>query len=79
MIKMLKTKLYDIKLTEQNEKIAREKAGIIKDTSPVLFGGEDEAAYAVISYQTAYLKTYFPVEFLAALLTSSFACFFVRL
>ncbi len=31
------------------EKIAAEKAGIIKDTRPVLFGGEDESAYAVIS------------------------------
>ncbi|MBP3583383.1 MAG: bifunctional folylpolyglutamate synthase/dihydrofolate synthase [Clostridia bacterium] len=30
------------------EKIAREKAGIIKDTSPVLYGGRDEAAYCVI-------------------------------
>ena len=30
------------------EKIAAEKAGIIKDTRPVLFGGDDEAAYAVI-------------------------------
>lgn len=28
------------------------------------------AAYAVVSYQTAYLKYYYPVEFMAALLTS---------
>jgi len=28
------------------------------------------AAYALIAYQTAYLKAHFPVEFLAALLTS---------
>ena len=31
------------------EKIAYEKAGIIKDYAPVLFGGEDEAALRVIS------------------------------
>ena len=31
------------------EKIAAEKAGIIKEGCPVLFGGEDESAYAVIS------------------------------
>jgi len=31
------------------EKIATEKAGIIKDKSPVLFGGEDEGAKRVIS------------------------------
>lgn len=30
------------------EKIAHEKAGIIKDKAPVLFGGSDEAAYEVI-------------------------------
>ncbi len=30
------------------EEIAAEKAGIIKDTAPVLFGGADEGAYAVI-------------------------------
>ncbi len=30
------------------EKIAEEKAGIIKDSSPVLFGGEDRTAKAVI-------------------------------
>ncbi|MBP3925825.1 MAG: DNA polymerase III subunit alpha, partial [Clostridium sp.] len=28
------------------------------------------AAYAVVSYQTAYLKYYYPVEFMAALMTS---------
>lgn len=31
------------------EKIASEKAGIIKDGSPVLFGGDSDAAFAVIS------------------------------
>jgi len=28
------------------------------------------AAYALVAYQTAYLKTHYPVEFMAALLTS---------
>jgi len=28
------------------------------------------AAYALLAYQTAYLKTHYPVEFMAALLTS---------
>jgi len=27
-------------------------------------------AYALLAYQTAYLKTHYPVEFMAALLTS---------
>lgn len=34
------------------------------------FNRSHAAAYATIAYQTAYLKTYFPVEFMAALLTS---------
>ena len=34
------------------------------------FNKSHSAAYALIAYQTAFLKTHFPVEFLAALLTS---------
>jgi len=34
------------------------------------FNKSHSAAYAVISYQTAYLKAYYPVEYMAALLTS---------
>jgi len=34
------------------------------------FNRAHAACYAMISYQTAYLKTYFPSEFMAALLTS---------
>ncbi len=34
------------------------------------FNKSHSTAYAVISYQTAYLKTHFPTEFMAALLTS---------
>jgi DNA polymerase-3 subunit alpha len=34
------------------------------------FNKSHSAAYALIAYQTAYLKAHFPVEFLAALLTS---------
>lgn len=36
-------------LGDTTEKIATEKAGIIKDCAPVLFGGEDEGALSVIS------------------------------
>ena len=44
------------------EKIALEKAGIIKDSAPLLFGGEDEGAKAVISEAAAERgsKIYFP-------------------
>ncbi|MFZ5568911.1 MAG: DNA polymerase III subunit alpha [Thermodesulfobacteriota bacterium] len=34
------------------------------------FNKSHSAAYALIAYQTAFLKTHFPVEFMAALLTS---------
>lgn len=34
------------------------------------FNKSHSAAYALLTYQTAYLKAYYPVEFMAALLTS---------
>jgi DNA polymerase III subunit alpha len=34
------------------------------------FNKSHSAAYALVSYQTAYLKSHYPVEFMAALLTS---------
>ena len=34
------------------------------------FNKSHAAAYGVVSYQTAYLKAYYPVEFMAALITS---------
>jgi DNA polymerase-3 subunit alpha len=34
------------------------------------FNKSHSAAYGVITYQTAFLKTYFPVEFMAALMTT---------
>lgn len=40
------------------------------DFAKYAFNKSHAAAYAVICYQTAYLKTYYPVEFMAALLTS---------
>ena len=40
------------------------------DFAKYAFNKSHAAAYAVVSYQTAYLKYYFPVQFMAALLTS---------
>ena len=34
------------------------------------FNKSHAAAYAVLSYQTAYLKTYYPAEFMAAMIFS---------
>ena len=40
------------------------------DFAKYAFNKSHAAAYAVVAYQTAYLKYYYPVEFMAALLTS---------
>jgi DNA polymerase III subunit alpha len=37
------------------------------------FNKSHSAAYALVAYQTAYLKTHYPVEFMSALLTSEIA------
>lgn len=40
------------------------------DFAKYAFNKSHAAAYAVVAYQTAWLKTYYPVEFMAALMTS---------
>ena len=56
-------------------KIAKEKAEHIFDLMAYFagygFNKSHSAAYALISYQTAYLKAHYPVEFWAALLTNA--------
>ena len=42
----------------------------IIDFAKYAFNKSHAAAYAVVSYQTAWLKYYFPVEYMAALMTS---------
>jgi DNA polymerase III subunit alpha len=55
-------------------KFSAEKAGHIFDLMAQFagygFNKSHSAAYALVAYHTAYLKTHFPVEFMAALLTS---------
>jgi DNA polymerase-3 subunit alpha len=52
----------------------KDKAGHIFDLMEQFagygFNKSHSAAYAIVAYNTAYLKTHFPVEFMAALLTS---------
>lgn len=51
-------------LGDTTEKIAAEKAGIIKDGAPVLFGGEDDGASDVIAKQAACVgSAYFRVDY----------------
>ncbi len=40
------------------------------DFAKYAFNKSHAAAYAVVSYQTAYLKCHYPVDFMAALMTS---------
>ena len=57
-----------------NNGIPEDIASIIYDEmidfAKYAFNKSHAAAYAVVSYQTAYLKYYYPVEFMAALMTS---------
>jgi DNA polymerase-3 subunit alpha len=70
-------------LTSQKEKFISgcEKNGVKKEISQKIwewvlpfarygFNRSHSCAYALIAYQTAFLKTHFPVEFMASLLTS---------
>jgi DNA polymerase-3 subunit alpha len=53
-----------------SEKAANEIFDQMMDFASYAFNKSHAAAYAVVAYQTAYLKRYYPVEFLAAMLTS---------
>lgn len=53
-----------------NEKTANHIFDEMIDFAKYAFNKSHAAAYAVVSYQTAYLKYYYPTEFMAALMTS---------
>ncbi len=52
------------------ENIANQIFDEMTDFAKYAFNKSHAAAYAVVAYQTAWLKLYYPVEFMAALLTS---------
>ncbi|MDE6907870.1 MAG: DNA polymerase III subunit alpha, partial [Lachnospiraceae bacterium] len=52
------------------EEIANKIYDEMIDFAKYAFNKSHAAAYAVVAYQTAYLKYYYPVEFMAALMTS---------
>ncbi len=66
-----------IKGCAEKNKIPRAKAEKIFDTLARFagygFNKSHSAAYAVVAYQTAYLKANYPVEFMAALLSNELA------
>ena len=53
-----------------DEKVANKIYDEMIDFAKYAFNKSHAAAYAVVSYQTAYLKYYYPVEYMAALMTS---------
>ena len=52
------------------ENVAEQIYNDMMDFAKYAFNKSHAAAYAVVAYETAYLKYYYPVEFMAALLTS---------
>ncbi len=52
------------------EQTAKQIYDDMMDFAKYAFNKSHAACYAVVAYQTAYLKYYYPVEFMAALLTS---------
>jgi DNA polymerase-3 subunit alpha len=53
-----------------DEKVANKIYDEMIDFAKYAFNKSHAAAYSVVTYQTAWLKRYYPVEFMAALLTS---------
>ena len=53
-----------------SEKTANKIYDEMTDFAKYAFNKSHAAAYAIVAYQTAYLKYYYPVEFMAALMTS---------
>ena len=52
------------------EKTAEKIFDEMTDFAKYAFNKSHAACYAVVAYQTAWLKCYYPVEFMAALMTS---------
>ena len=52
------------------EKSAIQVYNLMEQFAQYGFNKSHATAYALLAYQTAYLKAYFPVQFMAALLTS---------
>ena len=52
------------------EKVGLEIYAEMMDFAKYAFNKSHAACYAVVAYQTAYLKYYYPVEFMASLMTS---------
>lgn len=53
-----------------DEKLANELFDVMSEFAAYCFNRSHSAAYALVAFQTAYLKAHYPVEYLSALLSS---------
>lgn len=70
MLKMKNEYLQGARERGFDEKKASDLFELIMKFAEYGFNKSHSAAYAMITFQTAYLKTYYPAEFMAALITS---------
>lgn len=70
MLKQRKLFLQGANQRNLDEKMVNELFDAMTEFAKYCFNRSHSAAYAMIAYQTAYLKVHFPVEYLSALLTS---------
>jgi DNA polymerase III subunit alpha len=68
--KMKKPFLEGAKKNNIDKKLAEDIYAAMREFGEYGFNKSHSAAYAVISYQTAYLKANYPIEYMAALLSS---------
>src|SRR4030067_1825172 len=70
MEKMKNTFIEGLKVNKVSEKKAEMLYNLILQFAQYGFNKSHSAAYALIAYQTAYLKAHYPVEFMAASLSA---------
>lgn len=70
MLKQQEAFLSGAKSREVNEGVASKLFDAMTEFAKYCFNRSHSAAYAMISYQTAWLKVHYPVEYLSALLSS---------
>lgn len=70
MDRQRKVFLDGAKKNEIDHKVSNEIFDLMAKFAGYGFNKSHSAAYAMVAYQTAYFKTHFPTEFMAALLTS---------
>src|SRR3989304_2584245 len=65
-------KIFVERMVKNNieKSVARQLGGLLEPFARYGFNRSHAASYALVAYQTAYLKTYFPLEFMTALMNA---------